>query len=298
MFDRLRASVLRSVGDELVALADEVSPSVVTVRVADSGLSGSSGSGWVLSKGLVVTNAHVVQGSDPIFKLRLGGGQLVSAELVGSDIVTDLALLRAETDRPPLELRTEPARLGELCFAFGSPLGEFTESVTFGIVSGLNRRLELENGLSIESVLQTDAEINPGNSGGPLVDLDGRLIGVNTAIRADGRGVGFAVPARTVASIVPELAEHGEVVRPRIGIAIDVVDHRSDGKEQERLRVSDSDPDNPIQPGDLLVSIAGRTIASRTDLFEVLRRPLIGVPTTAVVERNGEIVTVDLHLGA
>lgn len=296
MFDRLKQSVLRSVRDELISLVEVVSPSVVTVRTADAGLSGGSGSGWCYAPGLFVTNNHVVEGRDPVFKLRLHGGALIPAELVGRDTATDLAVLRAEVDLAPLKLRTVEAKLGELCFAFGSPLGDFPETVTFGVVSGLGRRLPLDDGRSIEQVLQTDAEINPGNSGGPLVDLDGDVLGVNTAIRSDGRGVGFSVPSHMVASIVPELIEHGEIIRPKLGISIDVVEHHVDGIERERLRVSGVGPDTAFRQGDVLVSIASRPIENRGDLFAVLRRPLIGVVASAEVEREGQLCTIDLRL--
>ena len=289
---------MQALRDEIIELVDRVSPSVVTVRNTDVRLTAGSGSGWSIASDLVVTNAHVAEGDSPSFKIRLKGGALVPASLVGTDPATDLAVLRAEVDLPPLGVRSTPARLGELCCAFGSPLGEFTETVTFGVVSGLDRRLEHADGWSIEGVLQTDAEINPGNSGGPLVDLDGSVLGVNTAIRADGRGVGFSVPAPTVASIVPELVEFGSVVRPRLGVTIDVVEHRSDGVERERLRIVDASGSGPFMPGDVLVSIAQRDVVSRADLFHVLRRPLLGATTAVRVERRGDLLDLEVECQA
>lgn len=291
---------LRALRDDLISLVDDVAPSVVTVRNSDARLSSSSGSGWCFSDGTVVTNAHVVDGDSPIFRLRLQGGALVPAKLVGADPATDLAVLHADAALHPLKVREHAARLGELCFAFGSPLGDFPESVTFGIVSGLNRRLEHADGWSIEGVLQTDAEINPGNSGGPLVDLDGSVLGVNSAIRADGRGVGFAIPSATISSIVPEIIEFGSVARPRLGVTIDVVEHVVDGVNCERLRVCAvaTPSESPFQPGDVLVSIADTKVESRADLFQALRRKLIGSLTPVVLERQERLLTVEIRCEA
>lgn len=288
MHSRLRSTALRAFRDELITLAEGVAASVVTVRLGTSTLGGCTGSGWFAQPGVVVTNHHVVDGPNPRVKLRLRGGKVIPGEIVGSDPQTDLAVIRCEpTGAESLVIRDHAARLGELCFAFGSPLGEYTESVTFGIVSGLDRRMPLQDGKSIENLLQTDAEINPGNSGGPLVDLDGEILGVNVMIRSDGRGMGFAVPAKTAQSIVPELLEHGSILRPRLGISLEVIDHLDDGVECERLRVSGSPDDHPLRRGDVLLAVAGKPITTRGDLFNVLRRPLAGRETTIEVERAG-----------
>jgi S1-C subfamily serine protease len=167
-------------------------------------------------------------------------------------------------------------------------------------VSGLDRRLLLEDGWSIEGILQTDAEINHGNSGGPLVDINGEVLGVNTAIRRDGRGVGFAVPADTVLSIVPELIEHQRILRPRLGVTIDVIEHHADGISRERLRVCDvaDARSSSFEPGDILLSIAGREVWSRADLFRTLRRPLIDSATTVVVERSTQLISLEIRCSA
>lgn len=288
MRSTLRSEALRAFRDELTGLAEDVAGSVVTVRLDTASLDGGTGSGWFAGPGLIVTNHHVIEGDRPSIKVRLRGGRVVPARLVGSDPRADLALLRCDiNDVEPLPVRTHPPRLGELCFAFGSPLGEYTESVTFGIVSGVGRRMPLKDGLSIENLLQTDAEINPGNSGGPLVDLEGEVLGVNVMIRTDGRGMGFAVPASTVSAIVPELLEHGEIIRPRLGVTLEVVDHWDQGIEGERLRVSGAPAGHTLQRGDVLLAVAGTTISSRGDLFDVMRRPLLNRDTAVEIERRG-----------
>ena len=290
---------MRAFRDELTELAQQIAGSVVTVRLDTATLDGGTGSGWFVHPGVVVTNHHVVEGVRPSFRVRLRGGRVVPAQLIGSDPRTDLAPLRCETvDVTPLLARTRPPMLGELCFAFGSPLGEYTESVTFGIVSGVGRRMPLKSGLSIENLLQTDAEINPGNSGGPLVDLDGEVLGVNVMIRTDGRGMGFAIPAATVRAIVPELLEHGEVLRPRLGVTLEVVDHWDNDVEGEQLRVSGAPDGHALRNGDVLLAVAGVAIASRADLFDVMRRPLLSADVAVDVQRGGthERVSVRPHL--
>lgn len=222
---------------------------------------------------------------------------MISGESVGSDRRTDLAVIRVEERSvPPLDLCAETPHLGELCFAFGSPLGEYTESVTYGVVSGLGRRMPIEGGLSIENLLQTDAEINPGNSGGPLVDLDGEVLGINSSIRADGRGMGFAVPAKTAATIIPELIEHGEILRPKLGVSLQVIDHFENGVEGERLRVARAAEENTLKAGDILLAINGVQIRTRADLFDVMRRDLIGRDVAIEVDRDGEATQVPARL--
>jgi S1-C subfamily serine protease len=297
----MEPSTLKTFRNELVELAELVSQSVVTIRSTDAALNSGSGSGWFHKPGIVVTNNHVVEGSSgkaaSLLKIRLKGGRVVSGKLIGRDPLCDLAVIECDvSDIEPLLLNRDLLRLGELCFAFGSPLGEYTESVTLGIVSGLNRRMHLENGLSIEGLIQTDAEINPGNSGGPLVDLDGELLGVNVMIRRDGRGMGFAIPAETVGTVVPELIEHGEVLRPRLGVALEVIESNRRDVEGEALRVSNAPDEHLLQRGDILLSIASRPINSRKDLFDVMRRPLLEGETIVEVERGGAHQSLAIRL--
>jgi S1-C subfamily serine protease len=288
--------ILRAFRDELVDLADEVASSVATIRVGTADLGGGTGSGWFFRPGIIVTNHHVIDGLRPTLKVRLRGGHVIPGELVGSDRRTDLAVIRCDaTSIGPLRLRKNAPNLGELCFAFGSPLGEYTESVTFGVVSGLGRRMPIEDGLSIENLLQTDAEINPGNSGGPLVDLDGAVLGVNVMIRTDGRGMGFAVPASTASSIIPELMEHGEILRPKLGVSLEVIDHSEDGYEGERLRVANASQDNPLQFGDVLLAVNGVQIRTRADLFDVMRRALLGKDVPIEVVRKGDAMRIPVR---
>lgn len=287
---------LRAFRDDVTTLVEYVAPSVVTVRLSTASLQGGVGSGWFIEPGVVVTNHHVIAGESPVVTLRLRGGRSVPAEIVGSDPRTDLAVLCCDTDNVrPLPLQADLTRLGELAFAFGSPLGDYTESVTMGIVSGVGRRMPVASGHSIENLVQTDAEINPGNSGGPLVDLDGQVLGVNVSIRADGRGMGFAVPATTVASIVPELLEHGEILRPRLGVAIEVIDSLDPDARRESFRVSSAPAGHALRRGDVVLSISGVPIVNRASLFDVMRRPLLERDTEVEIERGGEVERVTIR---
>ena len=202
------SALLSQLRGEICELVDYVRTR--TARVEVPGVAGSgSGSAWLYADELWVTNQHVVDGSAPRLFLHTSAGD-VPARVLGADPHSDLAVLHAEKPfgQQPLAVRSEPA---SLCFAFGAPLGVYPDSVSMGLVSGLNRRLPSPGGITIEGALQTDAAINPGNSGGPLVDVDGQVLGVNVGVRSDGNDIGFAIASDLVREVAAELAEHGEV---------------------------------------------------------------------------------------
>ena len=201
-----QSDVAQGVSQAFETVSERIAPSVVRIESGQRTQGGvrplGEGSGFVLDEsGLIVTNAHVVNGADAI-RIQLFDGRAVDAELVGKDTESDLALLRVEAEglvAAPLRSE-EPARVGEWVIAVGNPLG-LGHSVSAGIVSGRGRTANIT---TYEDFIQTDAAINPGNSGGPLVDLQGRIVGVNTAvadIRTGGQGIGFAIPADMVAQV-------------------------------------------------------------------------------------------------
>src|SRR5918998_2084754 len=221
---------------DVAALYERVAPGVVFVQ-ANSGRGdlpfpgggqAASGSGFVIDdEGHVVTNEHVVDGADE-FRVRFGeDGEPIEAELLGSDASVDLAVLKVDPEDvegglQPLELgASENLRPGDPAIAIGSPFG-LEGSVTSGIVSALGRTITAPNGFSISNAVQTDAAINPGNSGGPLLDGEGRVIGVNSQIRTEGgddnSGVGFAVPVDEIRRVVPALERGDEVERAYLGV--------------------------------------------------------------------------------
>lgn len=218
-------------------VAADVLPAVVTIFVTGSEGSGSGSGAIIRPDGLILTNDHVIASGigNGTIDVLLTGGTTQPATVVGTDPVTDLALLQIEGRRlPTLQLAPqEPLQVGQPVVALGAPLG-LSGTVTSGIVSALGRNIPVPTSTGGTTVLagaiQTDASINPGNSGGPLVTCDGRLIGVNTAIstvpNADGTGgggsvgIGFAVPASTAQRIVTELLANGRATHPWMGIAV------------------------------------------------------------------------------
>ena len=178
------------------------------------------GTGVVLAQdGYVVTNAHVVRDAGRNIRVRLPGGEAMKAELVGADRQTDVAVLRVpRTDLPTLPVAdSRRLKVGQLVVAIGNPL-RVDQSVSLGVVSALEQSLT-GPGLFLEGLVQTDAAINPGNSGGPLLDMNGTVAGLNTAVIPFAQGIGFAVPAHTVSWVAAVLIHHGEIKRPRLGVA-------------------------------------------------------------------------------
>ncbi len=207
----------------VVAAVRRAAPSVVHVAVERAGRGaqrGGSGSGFLFTPdGFLLTNSHVVHGGKN-FEVTTIEGDRLSADLVGDDPDTDLAVLRvASSGLPPLEFgRSAQLQPGQLAIALGNPLG-FEHSVTTGVISALGRSLRAQSGRLIEDVIQTDAALNPGNSGGPLVDSRGRAIGVNTAIIPGAQGICFATAIDTAQWVVTQLLTQGRVQRAWIGIA-------------------------------------------------------------------------------
>lgn len=271
----------RGVSAAFESVSERIAPSVVRIESLQS-IGGvlrpiGLGSGFVFSKdGLIVTNEHVVRGADAR-RVTLLDGRAFVAELVGTDSESDLAVLRIDAhDLVPAPLRTdEPARVGEWVIAVGNPLG-LGHSVSAGIVSGRGR----ETGITTyEDFIQTDAAINPGNSGGPLVDLKGRVIGVNTAvadIRTGSQGIGFAIPAPMVGDIVGQLAECGCVRRGYVGINLTKLSEASvarlhyDGSS--RVAVSSVVPGGPAEAAglvknDVVTAVDGTSVTSQQSLM-------------------------------
>lgn len=286
----------------LISLSQEISQivaislaSTVTVYGESANLSsGSSGSGWVYDKnGHIVTNYHVVKGLVNPIKVKPAGQPHLNGRLIGVDPATDLAVLSVPlTDLPALDLRQEPALLGEICIAIGSPLG-LRESASLGIISGLSRQSKHPDGFIIEEMLQTDASVNPGNSGGPLVDVKGTLLGVNTL--GMGETVNFAIPAETVALIVPELIEHGNVKRASLGISVAAKWTTVNGSSEELVEVkSIREHQIGLKEGDLLLSIDSRKIKRRVDVQRALGRNSIGRRLLVEVLRAGDRVELDV----
>ena len=286
---------LAALSADLADLVARASPSVVGVEHR-----GGQGSGLVIAPdGLVLTNAHVARGGGGRLGVRLPGGDAARAERVGEDPRTDLAVIRVEArGLSPLPLADRPLRVGELVIAIGNPLG-FERTVTLGVVSALHRQLPSPAG-QLDGLVQTDAAVNPGNSGGPLLDAEGRVAGVTTAMVPWAHGLAFAIPARTAAWVAAVLLRDGTVRRPFLGIAARGEDLAPDlartlGRERAlrivRVEAASAADQGGLREGDLLLSASGSPVEGVDDLQRAL--VLAGAPeVTLEVAREGALRTL------
>ncbi|MFI5166071.1 MAG: trypsin-like peptidase domain-containing protein [Thermoanaerobaculales bacterium] len=262
----------------------------------------SLGTGVLISAdGLIVTNEHVIEGAAEI-KVRFADGKEQEAEAIGSDADADLALLRvAAKNAPHLPLAAQDdLMIGETVIAIGNPLG-LENTVTVGVLSARDRTVTSPNTHRVYTdFLQTDASINPGNSGGALVDLDGRLIGINTAIIGDAQGIGFAIPAKRVRRVVNDLLRYGQVQAAWLGI---FVKSRSEGRRASGgagVEVTDVFADSPaaaagLQRGAVIVAGSGRALTSRDDYATLLAQLAPGDGVTLKVAEGGSVHEVSLR---
>jgi S1-C subfamily serine protease len=297
------------------------------------------GSGFVYdNSGHIVTNYHVVAGDDNI-SITLIDGTVYRATVVGTDQYSDLAVLRVQDDVPTDKLKPLPRgnssslQVGQEVVAIGNPFG-LSGSMTEGIVSGLNRLIPvyqdpLSNvaapAFNIPNVIQTDAAINPGNSGGPLLDMEGEVIGINSAIFSTTggfAGVGFAIPSNTITQVVPSLIATGSYQHPWLGISgVDMTPEIAEAiglGEPRGFLVIEVEPDGPaasagVQGGDTLAQLEGREIALGGDVIlaindkdirkidDVLgylqQATKVGETITLTVWRDGQIIQIDVTLG-
>lgn len=287
--------LLRQFSDEIIELAERVVLSTAIVKGQTQDFKEGSGSAFLYDVEHLVTNNHVVHELVEPIHVQLPGEPLTEARVIGRDPLTDLAVLRVDPQSArPLAVSPTGARLGELCFAFGSPLGEFPESISIGIVSGLKRSLHTGDKQAIFDVIQTDAAINPGNSGGPLVNVEGQVIGVNTAGITSADGIGFAVPADTVAEVVYELITYGAVERASLGVSVTrrAVDRAPGGHALVVTAVRDHSA-GAFEPGDAIVAVGARDIHSQNDLLRALRRDVANRKVTVVVLRGEHEVSIE-----
>ncbi len=266
------------------------------------------GSGFVVDgDGHILTNAHVVAKAD-LLKVRFGSGKEVDARTIGVDRMTDIAVIKIDaTDIPVAELGdSDKVETGDWVLAIGNPFG-LDQTVTAGIVSATGRR-----GLGItdyEDFLQTDAAVNPGNSGGPLVDLDGRVVGMNTAISSrtgSNQGIGFAIPVNMIRDIMAKLIESGEVVRGYLGVSI--ADLTELGAEQLGLdasggayviRVVEGTPaaTGKVADGDVIVSYMGKAVDDVTHLRNMVAETKPGTKARLKVIRDKAPVELTVKIG-
>jgi S1-C subfamily serine protease len=290
--------VLDAFSRAVVSVAEKLRPAVVNLRVGKGGR-GGSGSGVLFTPdGFLLTNHHVVQGSDTV-RVRLNDGSELTGRVVGNDPWTDLAVVQIEGNTFPFAALGDSAKLkvGQLAVAIGSPLG-FESTVTAGVISALGRTLRSVSGHLVDNIIQTDAALNPGNSGGPLVDSHGRVVGINTAIIQPAQGICFAVPVNTAKTILPQLLRHGRVVRGYLGLHARQVPLAPDlrakyGLDQKTgIEIMILEEDGPAQNAglwieDVIVGFAGKPVTSIDDLQRTLTQHPVGIPAPVVVVREG-----------
>jgi putative serine protease PepD len=278
---------------------DAAAPGVVSVQAGPA-----SGTGFVVNRdGTLVTNAHVVAAAETAQVSFGDSGRMIDAEVLGTDVSSDLAVLRVDpgsVDRlRPLPLAdSDRVRVGDAVVAVGNPFG-LDRTATAGIVSAVGREIRAPDGFQIDHVIQTDAPINPGNSGGPLLDARGRVIGVNTQIATGGSGtgnvgIGFAVPSNTVREVLPELVRGERIERPFLGVTS--APHPS-GAEIQGVTPGSPAAGAGLRAGDVITGVDGAPVRDPDDLSQAVSGHDPGDEVEVEVSRDGEQRTFDVELG-
>lgn len=300
-----------------------VSPAVVTVVgtvpgqstfFGQSGDATVSGSGFFISdQGYVLTNNHVVEGTKEV-KIILADGTEETATVVGTDRYSDIAVLKADGTVPAVAKLGDSSLLqpGETVIAIGSPLGDFKNTVTEGVVSATGRSIDSGQGYQVEGLIQTDAAINHGNSGGPLVNLAGEVIGINTMIvRSSGNGdvaegLGFAIPVNTAQEVSKQLLTNGYVSRPFMGINYQAISPDVAAMYnlpvQWGIYVQNVAADSPantagLKKGDIIDSLNGTKLDATHQYLNMLYQLKPGDKVTLGVMRDGKEISIDITLG-
>lgn len=296
--------LLDAYSQAVTSVVDRIGPAVVRVEPQVSARQAGMGSGVIISPdGLLLTNSHVMQGAREA-KLTGPDGRPIHARVIGDDPDTDLALLRANSDKLSFATlgNSKLLKRGQIAIAIGNPLG-FESTVTAGVVSALGRSLRAKSGRLIDDVIQTDAALNPGNSGGPLVGTSGEVIGINTAVILGAQGICFAVASNTASFVVTELIRHGRVRRASIGVAGQTVPlprrvaYAAGLPANSGVVIAAVEPNSPasqadLEQGDVILMLNGEPVTGIDDLVRLLNGDRIGRVVELVVLKKGEMRTV------
>jgi putative serine protease PepD len=301
---------------DLQGLLDKVSPSVVSIHTGTRE-GEAAGSGVVLTEdGLVLTNAHVIEGAQTI-EIDFADGQTAEARVIGSAPEYDVALVQAEDLAEPVtpaELGSSgDLQVGDDVVAIGNALNLGDEpSVTTGIVSALGRSIQSPDGETLSDLIQTDAAINPGNSGGPLLNANGQVVGINTAILADAQNVGFALSIDSVTSIIDDLKAGREVANTRPVLGVETLDvaaidpsvaqrfsiTATSGAFVQKVQSGSGAEAAGLQAGDVIIAVDGSRIRTASDVGEAVRAKKVGDTLEVTIEREGREQTVTATLGS
>lgn len=266
------------------------------------------GSGFIISKdGYILTNNHVVEGADEIKVFLTSRQEPYIAKVVGSDAELDLAVLKidADHDLPILKLGdSNKTKVGNWVVAIGNPYG-LDHTVTVGVISAKGRPITIGN-TQFKDLIQTDASINPGNSGGPLLNLNGEVVAINTAINAQAQGIGFAIPSSTVLQVLDQLLENGKVVRPWLGVIMqpvseDLLDYLGLKKAEGALisAVQENSPAEKagLRRGDVVLEYNKQKVTSVDDLQKLVRESKVGDKVVLLVHRDKTTIYMTVTIG-
>lgn len=304
--------VVENVGSAVVTVTGTI-PGEETFfgRTSDQTVSGSGF--FITEDGYLLTNNHVIDGAQNVSAI-LADGRQIDAQIIGMDLFSDLAVLKIEDHAPEVAVlgNSDLLKSGESVVAIGSPLGEFKNSVTVGVVSGTGRSIDTGDGYSIENLIQTDAAINQGNSGGPLVNIAGEVIGINTLIvRSSGsgtvaEGLGFAIPINTARAIAKEIMEKGYFARPYVGIGWQSITPDIAARYQLPVewgiyvtKVYSNSPasDAGIEVGDIIYRIDDITLDENHSYINTLFLHRPGEEVILGIYRNDEMIELKAILG-
>ncbi len=305
--------LLDAYSQAVVSTTDKVSAAVVNIKVKKKTRpgpgSGAGGSGFIISpEGFIVTNCHVAENNESI-EIELQDGRTFTADLVGLVPYTDLAVLKIYTENLPYISfqKNSDLSVGQLSIAIGNPFG-FQCTVTTGVISALGRTLQSRSGRMIDNVIQTDAALNPGNSGGPLVDSNGMVIGVNTAIIKEAQGICFAIGSGTAEYIVGKLIMKGRIRRGYLGIAgqnmqipLRVINYNKlksmNGVKVENLLKQRAIDNRQLKRGDIIVEFNGASVNGMDSLQRYLDEDTIATKVCLGILRKGIKQEIEVHPG-
>lgn len=307
--EQSHSDILDAYSQAVISVVEQVGPAVLGITVKRPSYQAfgeiiGGGSGSIISAdGYILTNAHVVNESNQLIAFTQDGSEL-RCSLVGADVTTDIAVIKADAKDLPYAKLGDSAKLrvGQLVIAIGNPLG-LSSTVSTGIISALGRAFRGVHGKLIENIIQHTAPLNPGNSGGPLVDSRNQIIGINSAAIVFAQGIGFSIPSNTATLVVNQLIEFGHVLRPHLGM---LTQQRRLNNELARslgfdipfgVVVINVEPGGPsekagIRANDLLVEVNGKKVSTIDDIYRAMEAWSPGQHIRLKVFRNNKLVDV------